>query len=130
MNFFKFKLLLLLARSLHFIKISGETLRRYELLLQFELGMCLTVYPLADSGGSIAPTQLQLESFMDEREKSRDRVWFFSKVCCVRKDHFHAPVCEVTGGQAKLVTATLLLFKQVLGIQEENTSQMTSSLGL
>ena len=69
MNFFLFKLLLLLARSLHFIKISGETLRRYELLLQFELGMCLTVYPLADSGGSIAPTLLQLESFMDEREK-------------------------------------------------------------
>ena len=63
-------------------------------------------------------------------KKSRDRVWFFSKMCCVRKEHFHAPVCEVTGGQAKLVTAALLLFKRVLGSQEENTSQMTSSQGL
>lgn len=73
-------------------------------------------YPSADSGGSIDPRQLQLEFLLDERGKNRDGVWFFSEVC-VRNDHSRAPVCEVTGGRAKLVTAILLLFKRAVWYQ-------------
>lgn len=65
-------------------------------LLPFKLSICLTVHLLLDSGGSIAPTPLQLEFCLDEREKNSDRIWFCSKVWCVRNDHSCGPVCEVT----------------------------------